>query len=343
MPQRGTKTCPNDWTNALSRLPDIRTHLDNLPATFRGGIVAIGNFDGVHRGHQAVLASAKNHAKLRKVAMVALTFEPHPRSYFKPDAPLFRLTPLPVKARLLGALGADAVVALPFDKYLAEMSAEMFVRSIICDCLGAVAVVAGFDFHFGKGRSGTPSFLLESGREKGFHALQIEAFSDEAGYIVSSTLVREALSAGDIARATHDLGFRWFVEGVVVHGDKRGRNLGFPTANLQLGGDCTLRHGVYAVRALIAGNWYAGAANYGRRIQFGDGPPLLEIYVMDFSGDLYGQTLRIEFCAFLRDEARFDSVDALVAQMGRDVTAARHAVSQTLAQPRTPLQAQLEG
>lgn len=304
--------------------------------------MAIGNFDGVHRGHQAVIERAVRQARHRGVPALAMTFEPHPRSFFKPDQPVFRLTELPAKAFILSALGIDGVLALPFDRELAGLEAETFVDTILGSGLGAQMVVAGFDFHFGRGRGGTPAYLEEAGKRKGFATAHVEAFSDEQGRIVSSTLIREALAAGDIASANNDLGWRWFVEGPVVHGDKRGRNLGFPTANMKLAGNCTLRQGVYAVRARIEGCWYAGAANFGRRIQFGDGPPLLETYVLDFSGDLYGKDVRIEFCRFLRDEARFGSVDDLVVQMGRDVEEARHAVSKTLAEPRTDLQARLE-
>ena len=304
--------------------------------------MAIGNFDGVHRGHQAVINRAIEEAKKLGVASLAMTFEPHPRSFFKPDPPVFRLSLLPIKARLLNALGLSSVLALPFDATLASLEAATFVDNILLNGLGARLVVAGFDFHFGAGRGGTPDYLRRAGLDKGFATVLIDAFADENGRIVSSTIVREALEKGDVTAAAFDLGWRWYVEGTVIHGDKRGRNLGFPTANMQLGADCRLRHGVYAVRAFIEGSWYAGAANFGRRIQFGDGPPLLETYVMDFSSDLYGKTIRVEFCQFLRDEARFDSVDALVQQMGRDVSAARRAISQTLAGPRTALQARLE-
>lgn len=320
----------------------IFTRPDEVPDVLRGGVIAIGNFDGVHRGHQAVIRRAVSEAKARRAPALAMTFEPHPRTYFKPDTPVFRLTPLALKARILTFLGLDAVIALPFDAALAALAAEDFVKSILCDGLRAQMAIAGFDFHFGRGRAGTPQFLEEAGQRHGFATAHVDAFSDKAGRVVSSTLIREALGAGDLDLANGDLGWRWAVEGEVIHGDKRGRNLGFPTANMNLPANCVLRQGVYAVRVLIDGAWYAGAANYGRRIQFGDGPAILETHVMDFSGDLYDRSIRVEFCRFLRDEARFASVDALVAQMGHDVGDARHAVSATLGAPRTDLQASLE-
>lgn len=323
--------------------PFILDSVAAAPPALKGGAVAIGNFDGVHRGHQAVIETAKRAGAALPGPTVAMTFEPHPRSFFKPSEPVFRLTPQPVKARLLTALGLDGVIVLPFNAALASIEAEAFVDRVLIEALGARHIIAGFDFHFGRGRGGSPAFLEAQGKLKGFKTTTIGPFMDESGAIVSSSLVREALERGDVTAANADLGWRWFVEGAVIHGDKRGRVLGFPTANMALAPDCGLRHGVYAVRALIDGTWYAGAANYGRRIQFGDGPALLETHVLDFAGDLYGRTIRIEFCGFLRPEAKFESVDALVAQMGRDVEEARAIVSAVLAAPRTELQARLEG
>ena len=342
MPGDKAPDVPAMQMNAVPRTR-IFSHPDDVPDGLRGAVIAIGNFDGVHRGHQAVIRRAVSEAKARRVPALAMTFEPHPRTYFKPDMPVFRLTPPALKARILTFLGVDAVIALPFDAALAALGAEDFVKSILCDGLRAQMTIAGFDFHFGRGRGGTPQFLEEAGRRHGFATAHVDAFSDQAGRVVSSTRIREALGMGDLDRANGDLGWRWVVEGDVVHGDKRGRNLGFPTANMNLPANCMLRQGVYAVRVLIEGAWYAGAANYGRRIQFTDGPVILETHVMDFSGDLYGRSIRVEFCQFLREEARFASVDALVAQMGRDVDDARHGVAATLSAPRTELQARLEG
>ncbi len=314
----------------------------DVPARLRGGSVAIGNFDGVHRGHQAVIDRARAGAMRVSGPLLAVTFEPHPRTFFKPEAPVFRLTPRAAKAELLRAVGADGVVVLPFDADLANLDAPAFIDRVLSIGLGASHVVAGFDFHFGKGRTGTPQLLLNEGNARGFTTEIVSAFRDERGRVVSSSLIRDALADGDVASANDDLGWRWFVDGAVVYGDKRGRTLGYPTANMVLPPEVQLRHGVYAVRARVDGFWFSGAANYGRRPQFGDGPTLLETYICDFRGDLYGKTVRIEFCAFLRPESVFENVAALVARMDRDVADARKAVSSVLRAPRTPLQATLE-
>lgn len=316
--------------------------LTSVPPALRGGVVVLGNFDGVHRGHQAVITAAAEVARAANAPLVVLTFEPHPRTFFRPAEPVFRLTPAPVKARLVRALGAAGMVVLPFDAALAALDAEAFVDRVLIAGLGARHVVAGFDFHFGKGRGGTPDVLKRLCEAKGVGTLLVPAFTDEGGQVVSSSRIRADLGRGAVTEANAALGWRWFVEAPVIHGDKRGRVLGYPTANMSLPPETGLALGVHAVRVRIDGTWYAGAANFGRRVQFGGGPVLLESYVLDFSGDLYGKTVRVEFCGYLRPEAAFDSVDALVAQMGHDVDAARDTVSATLAGPRTPLQAILE-
>jgi riboflavin kinase/FMN adenylyltransferase len=305
-------------------------------------VVAIGNFDGVHRGHQAVIAAARVEADKRGGEVVALTFEPHPRAVLRPGEPLFRLTPAPMKRRVLRAAGADRVEVVPFDAAFSGLDAEAFFDTVLRGRVPAAHVVAGFDFHFGKGRGGTPARLVDLARAAGIGATIVPAFADEGGAAVGSTAIRAALAAGDVAAANAALGWAWAVEGEVLHGDKRGRTLGYPTANMAMEPGCALKHGVYAVRARVGGVWYAGAANYGRRIQFGDGPAWLETYIVDFSGDLYGKTIRIEFRAFLRPEERFASVGALVERMGADVAEARDLVTAALRQPRTPVQAKLE-
>jgi riboflavin kinase/FMN adenylyltransferase len=319
---------------------DLAALLAGLPDRLKGGAVAIGNFDGVHRGHQAVIAHAMAHAG--EGPTVVVTFEPHPRSFFKPQEPVFRLTPSPLRERMIRALGVDHVLTLPFDAELAGLDAETFVARVLVGALRARHVVAGFDFHFGKNRGGSPAFLADAGRRLGFAVDIVDAFGDQAGTVVSSSLIRGLLAEGDITGANAELGWRWLVEGEVIHGDKRGRVLGYPTANMALPPETQLAHGVYAVRAHAAGAWYAGAANWGRRIQFGDGPSVLETYILDFSGDLYGKRIRVEFCGYLRPEAKFDSVEALVEQMGRDVDEARAIVNATILAPRTALQARLE-
>ncbi len=298
------------------------TRTGDLPHDLKGGVVAIGNFDGVHRGHRIVIDMAVSRARSAGLPALVMTFEPHPRAFFQPDRPMFRLTPADVKAELLRGAGVDGVLELPFDRELAALSAEEFVSRIVVEGLEAREVVVGYDFHYGKGRAGTPATLIEMGRRYGF-GVDIVPAAGRDGTIYSSSAVRALLGEGDVEQAAEILGYRWFAMGEVVHGDKRGRTLGYPTANIDLGHGCGLRHGVYAVRVRIDGTWHDGVANYGRRPQFDDGAPLLEAYVFDFEGSLYGKTLTVEFFAFLRPEERFESVEALVEQMNRDCEDAR--------------------
>lgn len=325
-------------------MPRIITidRIDTLPDALKGGFVAIGNFDGVHRGHQSVLERAISAAKAANAPAVALTFEPHPRSMFRPDEPLFRLTPPDMKARLMRSFGMDATICLNFDAALSSLTADEFLDRVLVAGLKARGLVAGYDFHFGKGRSGSPAMLQAAGPARGFAVDIVQAMRDEGGQDLSSSAIRVFLEAGDIAAANAALGWRWRVVAEVVHGDKRGRVLGFPTANMVLPPEVKLKQGVYAVRARIDGIWFSGAANYGRRIQFGNGPVLLETHVLDYTGDLYGKRIEIEFCGFLRPEAKFDSINALVEQMGLDCDTAREIISATLRGPRGLLQAALE-
>jgi riboflavin kinase/FMN adenylyltransferase len=290
---------------------------ETMPPALKRGYVAIGNFDGLHRGHRAVLNVAKIHAKTNNVAAMALTFEPHPRSFFKPDTPPFRITPEVAKLRLFAANNLGGAVVMQFNKELASLTAEEFVSKILVGWLGIAGVAVGHDFHFGKQRQGSPEFLIDAGKRHGFEVEIVQPLND-GGMPVSSGRIRDALEAGDIARATELLGYRWFVTGEVIHGEKRGRELGFPTANLRLDPSCKLRHGIYAVRAHVLGAQYDAVASFGRRPQFDNGAPLLEVFLFDYSGDLYGQDMTVEFAGFLRDEAKFESLEALVAQMNRD-------------------------
>ncbi|GAB1580994.1 bifunctional riboflavin kinase/FAD synthetase [Phyllobacterium phragmitis] len=301
----------------------------DLPSRLRGAVVAIGNFDGVHRGHQAVLERALDLAREEGRPAVVLTFEPHPRSVFAPDKPVDRLTPAHEKAGLLEALGFDAVVEQAFTRAFAEHSAEDFVQSIIVEKLGASRVVTGFDFHFGKGRQGGPAFLMDAGERLGFHVTLVDAFRDEGGEVVSSSRIRALLGEGDVAGAAALLGYRYTVESKVVEGKKLGRTLGFPTANMKLPPQTHLKHGIYAVRFRRAdGSLHDGVASFGRRPTVDtDGLPLLETFVFDFSGDLYGETCAVSFFAWLRGEEKFDSLDALMVQMRRDEEEARAVLS----------------
>ncbi|MCB1539014.1 MAG: bifunctional riboflavin kinase/FAD synthetase [Rhodospirillales bacterium] len=290
-------------------------------------VVAIGNFDGVHLGHAALLARARAIADAQGRPLVAVTFEPHPRAFFNPDAPPFRLTPETVKARRLKELDVDEVQILDFNAIMAGLSAAQFVDMIVVGHLDAAHVVVGSDFHFGKGRAGHVDTLQADGRFQ-VTAVTLEAAGDAP---VSSTRIRAALKEGDIAAANAMLGWAWEIEGPVVHGDARGRELGYPTANMPLGETCVPAHGVYAARVLIDGEWRMGAANIGIRPMFATPEPLLEVYVLDFSGDLYGQTLRVQPVRKLRDEAKFDTLDALKAQIAQDVARAREILGVAMA------------
>ncbi|MFC2250254.1 bifunctional riboflavin kinase/FAD synthetase [Labrys portucalensis] len=305
-----------------------------LPAHLAGAAIAIGNFDGVHRGHLAVIDAAEALARgsqpgphHRSRPAVALSFEPHPRSLFRPDEPLFRLTPPALKARLLQKAGLDALVTLTFDRALAGMTAEEFLEELVVRRLGAHAVAVGYDFHFGKDRRGTPEFLVQHGRALGLD-IAIVAPTRESGEAVSSSAIRRALAAGDITRANRLLGHEWSVLGTVVHGEKRGRELGFPTANMALDPQCGLALGIYAVRAVIDGIVHAGVASFGRRPTFDNGPPLLETFVFDYAGDLYGKEIEVAFVGYIRGEQKFGSIEALVARMNEDSRIARQMTAQ---------------
>jgi riboflavin kinase/FMN adenylyltransferase len=293
---------------------------DTVPGSLRGAVVAIGNFDGVHRGHKHVVAAARATAGGRPV--VVMTFEPHPRAYFQPDVPLFRLSDAAAKARLLAGLGIDALAVLPFDRTLAETSADAFETDLLVDWLGAAEVIVGRDFHYGARRGGHVETLRQAGRAKGFGVVQVEAL-DSASGTISSSAIRQALVAGDLDEANGQLGHAWFISATVIHGEKRGRTLGYPTANLRLDPACGLRHGIYAVKVGLAGRWLDGVASFGRRPTFDNGAPLLEVHVFDFSENLYDRVLDIVFAGYLRGEAKFDSLEALVAQMGQDSRDAR--------------------
>lgn len=299
----------------------------DIPDRARGCVLAIGNFDGVHRGHQAVLGEVLELARHYDAPAYALTFEPHPRTLFVPDNPVFRLTGEQEKARLFEAVGLDGDIVRGFTREFSGQSADAFVEDILVGQINTRHVVTGFDFHFGKNRQGSPEFLRAKGEESGIGVTIVEAFGDEAGDAVSSSHVRRNLEVGDVVEAAGLLGYRWFFSGEVIHGEKRGRDLGYPTANVQLAADCNLKHGVYAVRAQVDGQRYDGVASYGSRPVFDNGRPLFETHLFDYSGDLYGKTIGVSLFGFLRGEAKFDSVDGLVAQMDLDSAEARGLLS----------------
>jgi riboflavin kinase / FMN adenylyltransferase len=295
---------------------------DPVPAALRGAVVAIGNFDGVHRGHQSLITAARQAASSLDRASAVLTFEPHPRAFFNPDAPLFRLTPESVKTEVLKRFGLDAVFIRRFDAAMAALSAEAFVARLLVGAVGAAGVVVGHDFHFGHGREGTPRLLEELCGAHGLSCTIVPVVA-QSGQPVSSSAIRLALESGDVVTANSCLGYRWLVRAEVRHGDKRGRLLGYPTANLRLPEDNVLRHGIYAVRARAGGHVHGGVASHGRRPTFDNGAPLLEVHLFDFAGDLYGQTIDVEFVGWIRGEERFDSAEALVERMNADTREAR--------------------
>jgi riboflavin kinase/FMN adenylyltransferase len=292
----------------------------------RGAAVAVGNFDGVHLGHQAVLAEARRHADAAGCRLAVLTFEPHPRTVFQPGAPPFRLTPFRAKARALEELGIDLLFTLHFDAEFAKKSAEEFVAEALVAGLGASQIVVGYDFVFGNKRRGTPDLLKTEGAKHGFAVHVIEPIAAAGGIAYSSTQIRELLVAGNPRGAAALLGRPWEIEGRVETGDKLGRTIGFPTANIALADYLRPAPGVYAVRAAIDAptpRWFDGAANLGFRPTVGGTDLRLEAHLFDFDGDLYGKHLRVRFIERLRPEQRFAGLDALKVQIAADCARAR--------------------
>jgi len=288
----------------------------------RGTVVAVGNFDGVHRGHRAVIGAALTRAKALGRKAAALTFSPHPRMFLRPQDTLFQLSSERDRLRLIAATGLDGAVVMRFDAELAATSAADFIERILVGRFAIGGAAIGFDFHFGHKRTGSPAFLAEQGARLGFAVDIVPPLEDE-GRPVSSGAVRTALAQGKVVEATELLGAPWFVSGEVIHGAKRGRDLGFPTANLRLDPACGLKHGIYAVRVSLGGKRYDGVANFGIRPTFDSGAPLLEVFMFDFDGDLYGRSLDVAFIGWIRHEQKFDSIAALKRQMAADSAQAR--------------------
>lgn len=310
-----------------------------LPDALRGGVVAIGNFDGVHRGHQAVLGEALASAeKLGRPALV-LTFEPHPRAFFRPAEAPGRITPALLKARLMAALGFDAIIEQDFTAEFASRTAESFIADLLGGQLGARTVVTGYDFHFGKGRLGTPAMLAAAGGKHGFGVSQVAPFSDEGGNVISSSAIRGLLLNGDIGTAAGLMGWRPAFAGIIERGRQLGRTIGYPTANMRLPDNVPLNEGIYAVKFRRAnGALLDGVASFGRRPTVTEnGEPLLETFLFDFSGDLYGEDCTVSVVSRLRGEEKFDGLAPLVAQMKRDEAEARTVLSAL--QPLSPLDA----
>lgn len=311
--------------------------LSAVPDALKGGVVAIGNFDGCHRGHQHVFARALGLAREKGVPALVLTFEPHPRDVFAPEPFLYRLTDAEAKTGLVRALGFDGIVIMPFSRDLAGVEATDFVARYLIEALAASGVVVGADFHFGKGRAGTPEFLKAEGARQGF-AVEVVDMLDEDGAPVSSSRVRAALAAGDVETANRLLGYHHFLSGTVITGDMRGRELGFPTANFALPETNQLAQGIYGVRVKLGERLLGGVAAYGKPM-FDNSRPPFETFIFDFSGDLYGQTISVALLGFVRGQEKFDGLDALIAAMNRDSETARIMIAR--ARPLSKLDAAL--
>jgi riboflavin kinase/FMN adenylyltransferase len=318
---------PEDRHVAMTKGFVVATNPAQPPAGLEGAVYAIGNFDGVHLGHQAVLARALSLATERAAPSALLTFEPHPADYFADRPVAFRLTSAAMKARICESLGLSGIVFMTFDASLASLTAEEFVAEVLVLRLAAGAVVVGWDFHFGKGRSGTPAFLAEAGPRHGFAVDIVAKVEDggagDPGRVVSSTAIRRALERGDVEAAARGLGRFYAVSGSVIQGQRLGRTLGVPTANIAIEPTSRLAHGVYAVRARFDGKIVPGVASFGVRPTVDNGPPLLEVHLLDFSGDLYGRDMEVEFVQRIREERKFDSLASLVDEMRRDIERAR--------------------
>ena len=302
-------------------------YIDDVPSALKGCVVALGNFDGLHRGHQAVIGKAKALAREKNVPLAVMTFEPHPRAFFTPNQDAFRLSPFRIKCRQMRIMGVDFLYVQRFNAAFSSNSADVFVDQFLIDGLQVSHVVVGYDYVFGSKRGGNADFLKARGKEAGFGVTAVEEFRIDAKAQVSSTAIREFLSEGACKEAAVLLDRHWEIAGRVEHGDQRGRHLGFPTANLPLGEHHNPREGVYAVRAGIDRGgktvWYNAVANFGRRPTFNKTDVLLEVHFFDFDEDLYQKQLRVALVEFIRPEQKFDGIEALKTQLMRDCARAR--------------------
>ena len=300
-----------------------------VPETLRGAVIALGNFDGFHRGHQAVVAHARAIAQAEARPLIVATFSPHPSRIFRPDTPFFRLTTLDQRERLFATAGADAILVFTFDRAMAAVSADDFITDWLVARFGAAVVVTGQDFTFGSGRSGDIALLRTRGVQLGLRAEAVGAVSDAEGPI-SSSRIRDALQNGDCETATRLMTRPFAIEGVVEHGDKLGRSIGYPTANIPFDRYLRPRFGIYAVRGHMPdGRVVGGAANLGIRPTFDPPKELFEPHFFDFSGDLYGHTIEVDLIHYIRPEAKFDSLDALAAQIEADCAEAKRVLALT--------------
>ncbi len=308
---------------------DVFETIEDIPENATGAVIAIGNFDGVHRGHQALLKTAQDKALTLGKPFGVLTFEPHPRALFRPDDPPFRLTPQPLKAERLTQEGVDFLYALPFSWEFASQSADGFIQSVMTDALKPAHIVIGEDFRFGQLRKGNADTL----RTAGLDVTAIEKISYDDEQIVSSSRIRAALRKGEIEEANALLGWKWEMRGTVIHGDKRGREIGYPTANIPLKETLHPAYGVYATWVQVEGEdtWHKAATNIGIRPMFEIQTGQIEAHILDFDGDLYDKTLRVRPIKRLRGEAKFDSLNALTAQIETDCKEVRKILESTAA------------
>jgi riboflavin kinase/FMN adenylyltransferase len=302
--------------------------LDQVPEALRGAMVAVGNFDGCHRGHQHVFRGLKARAAAAGVPALMLTFEPHPRDVFAPQPFMFRLTHADEKAEIAEALGLDGIVVMPFSREFSQIEAEDFVTRFLVGALAVKGVEVGADFHFGYQRKGTPAFLKDAGQRHGFD-VEILDMLDEGDDHISSTRIRTLLGEGDVEGAAQLLGYHWFLSGPVVKGDQRGRELGFPTANVPTPTGFALMQGVYAVRAKLNGRLLDGVASYGKPMFNNERPPF-ETWIFDFDEMIYGETLEVALLGSVRGQVKFKGLDELIAAVNRDATQARHLLQSTL-------------
>jgi len=302
-------------------------HFDEVPSELRGGVIALGNFDGLHLGHQAVIGEAKRIAEKEKVSAGLMTFEPHPRLFFQPDLEPFRLSPFRIKVRLIETLNVDLLYVQKFDSEFSQRSAENFIEEILMGGLGATHVVVGDDYVFGRGRSGNAEVLAKHASRLGFKVTSVPELAGQGGARYSSTTIRDRLADGRCEDAARLLGRYWEIEGRVEHGDQRGRFMGFPTANLPHRDYLHPKKGVYAVRTGIDQSgqtiWQNGIANFGHRPTFDKKDVILETHVFDYEEDLYNRHLRVALIEHIRPEMKFDNVDAIKAQIATDCGTAR--------------------
>jgi riboflavin kinase / FMN adenylyltransferase len=311
--------------------------LDAVPASLKGAMVAIGNFDGCHRGHQHVFTALRQRARALGVPALVLTFEPHPRDVFAPAPFMFRLSYADQKARIAEALGLDGIVVMPFSREFSQIEAEDFVKRFLVDALAVKGVSVGADFHFGHKRLGTPTFLADAGVRHGFE-VEILTMLDEGNDHISSSRIRGLLGEGDVAGASQLLGYHWILGGEVIKGDQRGRELGFPTANVATPTGFGLMQGVYAVRARLGDRLLEGVASYGKPMFNNERPPF-ETWIFDFDEDIYGRHLEVTLLGAVRGQVKFKGLDELIAAVNRDAAQARTLLKTTL--PVSELDAKL--